>query len=103
MSNLTVFNDCNTPGLASAKVFRMNMIFQHSNRLGVYKSKVTDALTCWGHGCAVCFECRTFKCYACKEDIWECNCGPGNIRLQPELMHLHPDAYIKYIRDNYEL
>ena len=78
------------------------MILQHANRMGVHKCAKADALTCWGSGCAQCLECRTFKCYACGEDLWACVCGLGNIRKQPALMDLHPEDYIQYIRDNYD-
>ena len=44
----------------------------------------------------------TFKCYSCGEDLWACVCGPGNIRKNPALMDLHPEEYVKYIRDNYD-
>lgn len=99
MSNYTVYTDFQKQ---CSEWFRRDMILQQANRMGVHKCKKKDALTCWGTGCAQCFECLSMKCYACKNNIWECNCGPGNIRIQPELTLLHPEEYIIYIYNNYE-
>ena len=72
----------------------------HANRMGVHKSPVVDALTCFLTGCGVCVECRTFKCYMCHENMWECVCDVGNIRLQPGLMLIPFDVYWDILKKN---
>ena len=101
MSNLLHFKDCVKGDLAS---FRHCMALQQLNRMGVYKNKERDALTCFKSGCAQCFECLSMKCYCCKEDIWECKCkdGEGNIRLNPLFMHLDFEEYLKIVRAPYD-
>lgn len=86
----------------SVKDFREDMRLQHINRMGVHKCIKKDRLTCWKSGCSLCYECRTFKCYACRNDIWLCNCTFGNIRIEPSLMELHFEDYLSYIRESVE-
>lgn len=78
---------------ARDKQFFQDIRCMHANRQGVHKCPRKDALTCFGLGCAICVECTTFKCYMCHEDLWECKCTRGNIRLQPELTQIPFEHY----------
>lgn len=101
MSYITEFKDCVKGDVA---LFRANILLQHQNRVGVHKRRVIDALTCFGTSCGLCYECRTQRCYACKEEFSGCVCKQyeGNIRLNPEYMRLHPEDYLALIRDYHE-
>jgi hypothetical protein len=102
MSFLTCFTDCKGSNSFCVKNFREGMALQHANRMGVYKCMRKDALTCWGNSCGLCYECTRGGCYTCGADIWECKCGFGNIRKDPELMDLHLEDYLLLIREHYE-